>query len=145
MLHHGQIDNGELEEFIRDELASRYRIKEIVYDPRYFASEARNLAQTGFLIAPLQQDQPAAREGWDAFHHSAVVNRMVRHNGDPVLAAHATRAHGVLKEGWRVSKLDQRKPIDALAAVVFAHARVTVGAITSIYETRPLLTIGGGF
>lgn len=43
VLHFEEIDNSELELFIREELAARYRVREIVYDPRYFASEARNL------------------------------------------------------------------------------------------------------
>lgn len=44
--------------------------------------------------------------------------------------------------GWRVSKLKQTNPIDALAAVVLAVYFAAQNS-TSIYEQREMLVLGG--
>lgn len=142
VLHRERIDNEELEHFIRDDLAKRYRVDEIVYDPRYFASEAGHLARDGFRIASMEPKSKISRDAWNGFHQS-VQDSKVAHRNDPTLNAHVAAASGKLTEiGWKVEKMNQKRPIDALAAVVMAHARAARSEGASSYETREMLVLG---
>ena len=117
----GRIDNDEAEAFIRGKLASRYRIEQIAYDERFFEDQAKRLSDAGFLVTPMTPSAAPTRRAWDRFHELAVSDGVIVHDGDRVLAAHVAAAAGTMTDrGWRVSKLKQTSPIDALAAVVLA-------------------------
>jgi hypothetical protein len=78
------------------------------------------------------------RRAWDRFHELAVTDEAIVHDGDRVLSAHVAAAAGTLTDrGWRVSKLRQTNPIDALAAVVLAAYFAAQNA-TRVYGERGL-------
>jgi phage terminase large subunit-like protein len=57
------------------------------------------------------------------FYQGAREGR-IRHDGDPVLAEHvAATAAKQTPRGWKISKIDQSKRIDACVATVMAHWR----------------------
>ena len=117
----GRIDNDEAEAFIRGKLASRYRLAQIAYDERFFEDQAKRLADAGFVVTPMTPSAEPTRKAWDRFHELAVSEQAIVHDGDRVLTAHVAAAAGTMTDrGWKVSKLKQTNPIDALAAVVLA-------------------------
>ena len=118
----GRIDLGQVEAYVR-RLAETYDLRELVFDPRFFERSAQTLAAEGLTVAPLHQSSAAMADAYQEFYASA-QERRVRHDGDPVLAAHveATAAKKT-DRGWKVSKIDQSKRIDACVATVMAHWR----------------------
>jgi phage terminase large subunit-like protein len=123
----GRLDNEDAEVFVTDSLAARYAVQELAYDPRYFESEASALSDAGLVVASLEQASKPMADAWQLFF-KAMEEGSIVHDGDPVLAAHVAAATGRQTErGWKVSKLDAARPIDALVAVVMAHYRAVVG------------------
>jgi phage terminase large subunit-like protein len=137
----GRIDNDEAEAFIRGKLASRYRVEQIAYDERFFEDQAKRLSDAGFLVTPMTPSAEPTRKAWDRFHELAVSEEQIVHDGDRVLAAHVAAAAGTMTDrGWRVSKLKQTNPIDALAAVVLATYFAAQNE-SSVYEERGLILV----
>jgi phage terminase large subunit-like protein len=137
----GEIDPREVELFITDVLAKRYRVREIAYDPALFSRSAYELKDKGFTVAPVAQQSGMMAEAWKTLY-SAVNNKTVRH--DPkqrVLAAHVTNAVAEMTDrGWRVRKSKNSRKIDALVACTIAHWRAAVaGPKPSVYEKRGML------
>jgi phage terminase large subunit-like protein len=126
----GRVDLAQVEEYVRS-LARTYDVRELVFDPRFFERSAQSLAGEGLTVAPLHQSSAAMADAYQEFFASAQERRII-HNGDPVLAAHveATAAKKT-DRGWKVSKIDQSKRIDACVASVMAHWR----AWRSVSET----------
>lgn len=118
----GRIDLADVEEYVRT-LAKTYNVRELVFDPRFFERSAQTLAGEGLVVAPLHQSSAAMADAYQEWYASAQERRII-HDGDPVLAAHveATAAKKT-DRGWKVSKIDQSKRIDACVASVMAHWR----------------------
>lgn len=139
----GRFRIGIAEDFIL-ELADRYSLLGVVYDPRFFEHSAQRLDAAGLTIVDLEQASAAMAKAYQEFFQAATEHRLV-HDGDPVLAAHVANAAGKMTErGWKVEKLPSARgtrKIDALIACVMAHAyAVEPEAAPSIYETRgPLI------
>jgi phage terminase large subunit-like protein len=118
------LDNEDLvEPFILTELAARYRIKRIIFDPAKFLTEAKHLAAAGLTVAPLYPQGNRMREAESEFYKAAKDGRIV-HDGDPILRAHVD-ATGGRRGGdghWKISRLFGRhRPIDACIAAVMAN------------------------
>jgi phage terminase large subunit-like protein len=104
-------------------LARRYDVREVIYDPWRFRSEALRLERDHGLVAvafPQSHTRMTiAAEGL----HAAIVEQRLRHPGHPVLdhhiAAAAARRTG---RGWRLVKADDR-PIDSVIALAMAIER----------------------
>lgn len=67
--------------------------------------------------------EPNGRETWDAVQsfYTLALNNGLCHDGDEVLAAHVDACAGTKTDrGWKLSKLRQTAPIDAVPASVFA-------------------------
>lgn len=118
----GRVDLAAVEEYIRT-LAATYDVRELVFDPRFFERSAQTLSAEGLTVAPLHQSSAAMADAYQEWFASASERRIV-HDGDPVLTAHveATAAKKT-DRGWKVSKIDQTKRIDACVASVMAHWR----------------------
>jgi phage terminase large subunit-like protein len=137
----GRIDNDEAEAFIRGKLSSRYHVQHVAYDERFFEDQAKRLSNAGFVVTPMTPSAEPTRRAWDRFHELAVAEEAIVHDGDRVLAAHVAAAAGTLTDrGWRVSKLRQTNPIDALAAVVLATYFAAQNT-RSVYEDREVLSV----
>ena len=140
----GRIDNDEAAAYISGNLASRYQVAQIAYDERFFEDHARRLSDAGFLVTPMTPSAEPTRKAWDRFHELCVSERAIVHNGDRVLAAHVAAAAGTMTDrGWKVSKLRQTNPIDALAAVVLAAYFAASNDGGSVYDSRPVVMVGG--
>jgi phage terminase large subunit-like protein len=136
----GRIDNDEPEAFIR-QLAARYRVEQVAYDERFFEEQAKRLSDAGFLVVPMTPSAEPTRKAWDRFHDLAVSEQLIVHDGDRVVSAHVAAAAGTMTDrGWKVSKLKQTNPIDALAAIVLA-AYFAAQDETSVYENRGLILV----
>lgn len=129
----GRVLLGPVEAFITDELARRYQVTEIAYDPRFFEKSAQDLSDAGFTVVEFPQQGTGMAAAVQAFY-AAVGEGAIAHDGDPVFAAHvascvATNSDG----GWKLRKLKsteggQGARIDALIAAVMAHARASAAS-----------------
>jgi phage terminase large subunit-like protein len=111
-----------VERFIR-ELGRRCRIREIAYDPTYFARSAQLLADEGFTLIEFLPAGNPMLEAYQGFFQ-ACSERTITHDGDSVLAGHVAAAAARRTErGWKLYKLKATAPFDACVAAVLAHAR----------------------
>jgi phage terminase large subunit-like protein len=102
------------------ELARRYRIVEIVFDPwraQVMAkiAEAHGLKTTAFAQSDSRMI-PAS-----AALHEAIVKGRIHHPNDPKLNKHVAAAvakHG--RRGWRIDQAERGTPVDGLIALVMA-------------------------
>jgi phage terminase large subunit-like protein len=123
--HVGKIELEQIEQFLID-LAQRYRVREIAYDPRYFARSAELLERRGLVLVEFLQASAPMASAYQSFYAAAREGRLA-HAGDPVLTAHVEATAADLTErGWRVRKLKSASRIDALVAAVMAHARAAL-------------------
>jgi phage terminase large subunit-like protein len=110
------------------ELAALYDVREVIYDPWRFQSEALRLERDHGLVAvafPQSHTRMTiAAEGL----HAAIVEQRLQHPGHPALdhhvAAAAARRTG---RGWRLVKADDRN-IDGVIALAMACERAQVEA-----------------
>jgi phage terminase large subunit-like protein len=117
------LDNERLVEPFIHALGDRYTIKEIVYDPRYFTTEGKHLAER-FRVADMPQASGLMTDAVQAFYRH-VHSEKIAHNGDKVLAAHvAATAGDKTEQGWKIRKLKQTRPIDATTAAVMCASRI---------------------
>ena len=119
----GTIDNEQAFRFIADELAHKFRVCEVVADPRFFDVFLRWLDRAGFTVAEFAQNSGAMRDAEQHFYEAAHAGR-ITHNGDRVLAAHVAAAVAVkTQSGFRVDNVRNAEPVDALTAVMMARER----------------------
>jgi phage terminase large subunit-like protein len=121
----GRIDLRFLRDFIADDLRDRYKITEVVYDPRFFEGAAFDLSDYGLRVAPFEQNSALMADALNSFYVGCMADTpSIVHDGDEVLTAHVEATAGTQRErGWYVYKLKQSKKIDACIAVVMAQAR----------------------
>lgn len=117
----GRVDLSIIEEHIRS-IAERFRVVELVYDPRFFDRSADMLANEGMTVAPIEQGSRRMLEAYSRFY-TAVNEGRVTHDGDKVLAQHVESVQGVMTDkGWKISRPRSQR-IDAAVACVMAHYR----------------------
>jgi phage terminase large subunit-like protein len=116
---HGDDAVLEARDVIR-ELAAKYTVREIVFDPWRAGQLAAELEREGLQCVAFPQSDsrmiPAS-----ARLHSAIVEKRITLPDDDELAVHA--ANTIAKQsrrGWRVDKPDDRTPNDAVIALAMA-------------------------
>jgi len=102
--------------------------REVAFDPRFMARSAELIADAmpAAAVFPLE---PQSTHMYDAlaFFHRAVSEGVIRHSGDPVIAAHVAACQGEqVERGWRVTKRNQTRPIDAVIAMAGAAWRASL-------------------
>lgn len=143
--HPGGIDIGRVEELIVD-LAHRYNVRALVYDPRFMERSAQILSEEhGMIVAPINQSSVVMLRAYQSWYQ-AVQEGRIAHDGDRVLEKHVTSTAAVAAEGgWKIRKLRQSHRIDAHVAAVMAHSRAehdrTHVEEASVYEDRGILTL----
>lgn len=143
--HPGGIDIGRVEELIVD-LARRYNVRALVYDPRFMERSAQILSEEhGMVVAPINQSSVVMLRAYQSWYQ-AVQEGRIAHDGDRVLEKHVTSTAAVAAEGgWKIRKLRQSHRIDAHVAAVMAHSRAehdrTHVEEMSVYEDRGILTL----
>jgi phage terminase large subunit-like protein len=127
VLHHdfvpgGELVNEELVEPFVEALARRYRVRAIAFDPRYFSTEARHLANAGHLVVEVQPQTRAMGDAVVLFEKEARGGQL-GHDGDRVLAGHvdAIDAMRLPDGGKKIGKRNEAYPIDAGIACVLAN------------------------
>ncbi len=121
----GKLDHRAVVDYIRFDLADRYTITEIAYDPRFFEVPARDLEDEGFNLVEFPQSPermtPACGQALQM-----IVDGHVVHDGDPDLGAHVKAAAMRPNErGFTLSKGKSKRKIDACVALVIALWRLT--------------------
>jgi phage terminase large subunit-like protein len=118
----GKVRLEQVEQFIRD-LRGRYRIREIAYDPRFFARSAEILEHERLTLVEFHQASAPMADAYQSFYQAALEGRLA-HTGDPILTQHIDATAATKTEhGWKVYKLKNSRRIDATVACVLAHAR----------------------
>lgn len=140
----GRIDLREVGEWIIDDLARRYRIKELIYDPRFFDVIAMGLKEAGVRCAPIAQNSAQMADAYQSFYVGCREEKLV-HDGDPILAEHveATLAKKT-ERGWKVSKLGEKR-IDGTVAtcIAFWRAAISKGKRTYVFVPGEPDTVEG--
>jgi phage terminase large subunit-like protein len=108
------------------ELAGRFSVREVAYDPWRFKSEALRLEADG--IGPMVEFPQSHSRMVPASERfaSAIIERRLRHPGHQDLDRHIAQA--IAKptgRGWRLDKLGRLDQIDAVIAVAMAVERVS--------------------
>jgi phage terminase large subunit-like protein len=140
----GTIDFSDVEGFLL-ELASRYDVREVRFDPRFLERSMEVLAARlpRSAVAPVEPYSSVHRQALAALER-AVLEGTLRHGGDPavsqqVLAAACDRFdNGDVR---RLRKLDRTRPIDAAVALALAVQGATIEQPRSIYETRGIIAV----
>jgi len=140
----GTIDFADVEGFLL-ELASRYDVEEVRFDPRFLERSMEVLAERlrSSAVAPVEPYSNVHRQAL-AVLERAVLDGTLRHGGDPavsqqVLAAACDRFdNGDVR---RLRKLDRTRPIDAAVALALAVQGATIEQPGSVYDTRGLIAI----
>lgn len=120
----GRMEIALVEQHLR-ELAHRYTVREVAYDPRFFERSAQMLSEEGFLLVELAQASGTMADAYQGFYQAAIEGDLV-HDGDRVFAAHVEgTAAEKTDRGWRIRKLNSVN--DACTAAAMAAARAAVG------------------
>ncbi len=87
----GRIDHMDVFQWIAGPMADRWRIKSVVYDPRFFEIPATMLEDRGFTVIEFRQS-PERLYAADTVLFSSLTNHLLAHPNDPTLNAHAANA-----------------------------------------------------
>jgi phage terminase large subunit-like protein len=121
-IFHG--DEGVLEcvDLVR-ELAGRYRVSEVAFDPWRFAQAAQELERERMTVVAFPQSDSRMIPASDRLYR-AVVEKRLTLPPDPEFARHA--ADGVARHGrrgWRIDKAERSTNVDAVVALAMAVER----------------------
>jgi len=103
-----------------EELAERYRLAEVAFDPWRFGQGAQELAQRGVPVVPFPQSDSRMLPASDRLYRAIVEQRLTLPD-HPELRAHAGAAiakHS--RRGWRIDKARRSDNIDAVVALAMA-------------------------
>jgi phage terminase large subunit-like protein len=131
----GRIDNRLMEPYVLDTLIveQQCNVEEFVYDQRYLETIALNLSDAGLVVANAWSSGELRAKAWQAWQ-DGIINRTIAHAGDPVLAQHVCGAKATKTDlGWKVSKVSQRRKIDALVAMAMAHYRCLMSDVGEFF------------
>jgi len=116
----------ECEQRIRD-LCNAYDVRDVAYDPAWITWSAADLAAEGWPMTEFAQT-PARMCPATAALYTAVIQGTLRHDGDPLLAAHvkASRARRMRMGGEMLEKGSRGMKIDASVALTMAIGRLVL-------------------
>jgi phage terminase large subunit-like protein len=127
-----RVDILEVENTIRDFVKANPRVKEIACDPYRWQRSMEVLAEEGYPIVEYPSTNPKRMVVGCSKFFDAVVEKRIKHDGNPLLARHLSNA--VIKVdnlGPRIVKENRasQRRIDAAVAAVIAFDRATVSRI----------------
>ena len=118
----GKVALEQVEAFIR-QLARDYKLRELAFDPHFFNRSAELLEDAGIKTIEFLQASGPMADAYQGFYQLALEGKLA-HDGDPVFAAHIeATAASKSERGWKLSKLHNKKRIDATVAAALAVAR----------------------
>jgi len=121
-IYHGDAGVLECVAQVRD-LAGRYRVREVIYDPWRFGQAAQELARERITVLEFPQTDVRMVPASVRLHAAIVERRLVLPDYDE-LAKHA--ANTIAKHsrrGWRIDKASPRDHMDAIVALCMALER----------------------
>ena len=118
------LDVQEIEAFIV-ELATKYKLIEVAYDPAFMERTAQVLLDRGINMVNFPQTHsrmiPACGNAYEM-----IANNKVIHEGDPEFTDQVlSAAQKVTDMGWRLSKGRSKRKIDSAIAMVMMLDRIT--------------------
>jgi len=117
------VDLFEVMGHLRD-LAIKYRVGAVSYDPRFMDWPARVLADEGLPVVELPQSIERMT-GICGDLYTVIRERQITHDGDPLFRSHVMNAVTRMNDrGWTLSKNKSRGHIDACIALGLAVDRV---------------------
>jgi len=117
------------------ELAVRFDVAEVVFDPWRFQAPALELERDGLPVMPYPQTNARMVPASERLY-SAIREGRLQHPSDPDLNRHVARTIARKTErGWRIDKTRSRDKIDAVVALAMAVDRAA-------YGSRPADVIG---
>jgi phage terminase large subunit-like protein len=140
------IDQDTIQRFILEDLATRYQVREVAYDPWNATQLALKLQASGATTVSLAQTIGMMSEAVKRIE-GLVVGRKLRHGGHPVLRWMASNAetHSDSYGNRKIKKPDrgQAKRVDGMVALAMAVSReLRAEALSaSVYEDRGLLVL----
>tara|TARA_R100000329_G_scaffold36180_1_gene34039 strand:+ start:644 stop:2092 length:1449 start_codon:yes stop_codon:yes gene_type:complete len=118
------LDVQEIEAFII-ELATKYKLIEVAYDPAFMERTAQVLLDRGINMVNFPQTHsrmiPAC-----GISYETIANKKLIHNGDPEFTDQVlSAAQKTTDSGWRLSKGRSKRKIDSAIAMVLMIDRIT--------------------
>jgi phage terminase large subunit-like protein len=133
-IFHGEAGVLEALDQVRD-LAARYQVRELVFDPWRFGQAAQELEREGMTVVAFPQ-QDARMIPASSRLHAAIVEQRITLPDDPELARHAADAIARHSRcGWRIDKPNPRVNIDGVIALCMAVERAE-------YRPEPVELLG---
>lgn len=106
------------------ELADRYQVEAISYDPRFFDVPAKLLGDEGLTMVEVPQSLERMTMAVGGLYE-AIVKGQITHDGDERFAEHVINAVPRFNErGFTLAKSKNRRKIDAVIALALAYDRV---------------------
>jgi phage terminase large subunit-like protein len=120
----GRIDNRKVMEWIDRELGGRYKIREIVADPKFFDDYIWELGQRGYLVAEFAQNSAEMRDAEQHFYQYATGGGFEWFDPDGIMALHVNATSAIpTRKGYKVENPQKRNPIDLATAAIMARER----------------------
>jgi phage terminase large subunit-like protein len=114
------LDIAEIEKVLRD-IAGRYRVHSVAYDPWRMERSAQLLGDEGLLMVEHPMTNARMAPESEALHE-AIMRGMIRHSGDTEFSSHVNAGVPTETErGWRLTKRRAKDKIDALIALLMAY------------------------
>jgi phage terminase large subunit-like protein len=118
------LDVQEIEAFII-ELATKYKVIEVAYDPAFMERTAQVLLDRGINMVNFPQTHsrmiPAC-----GISYETIANKKLMHNADPEFTDQVlSAAQKTTDSGWRLSKGRSKRKIDSAIAMVLMIDRIT--------------------
>ena len=113
-------------------LCKKYKVREIACDPFRWQRSMEAWSQLGLPVTEVPQTPSRAVPATSGFF-DAVVNKQLKHDGNPALARHAANATPYYSRAGVMIRKEARnsnKKIDLVAAAIVAHARACTLATT---------------
>jgi hypothetical protein len=115
-------------EWVRELIEGAQAIRELIFDPWRYQSEAARLEEShGVVTIGFPQTGVRLVSASSALHR-AIVEKRLRHPGDPRLDRHIASAisRPVGARGWRIDQAERRAPVDLAVALSMATERAGV-------------------
>jgi phage terminase large subunit-like protein len=140
----GTIDFADIEGFLL-ELASRFDVREVRFDPRVLERSMEVMATRlpSSSVAPVEPYSNVHRQALAALER-AVLEGTLRHPGDPAISQQLLAAACDRFENGdvrRLRKIDRTRPIDAAVALALAVQGATIEQPGSVYDVRGVIAI----
>jgi phage terminase large subunit-like protein len=121
----GRLDVSDAMQWIRD-LDAMYRLKTVMYDPRFFDLPAQQLADEGFPMLEFPQSlermTPAVTGAFEA-----IKRNEISHDGDPAFESQVLNAVARFNErGFTLAKSKSKGRIDSAVAMCIAHQGASI-------------------